>query len=64
LSKFDQEMLNTRKVPERIPHDRLDWQAHPKSNTIGWNATTGPRVENATEFSTKGESVPVRRESS
>ena len=32
------EMANTRKVLERIPDDRLDWQPHPKSHTIGWNA--------------------------
>ncbi len=38
LPEFDQEMANTRKVLERIPDDRLDWQAHSKSHTIGWNA--------------------------
>lgn len=38
LSEFDHEMANTRKVLERIPDDKLDWRAHPKSNTIGWNA--------------------------
>jgi uncharacterized damage-inducible protein DinB len=38
LAEFDQEMANTRKVLERIPDDKLDWRAHPKSNTIGWNA--------------------------
>jgi len=38
LAEFDQEMANTRKVLERIPEDKLDWRAHPKSNTIGWNA--------------------------
>jgi uncharacterized damage-inducible protein DinB len=31
-------MANTRKVLERVPEDKLDWQAHPKSHTIGWNA--------------------------
>jgi uncharacterized damage-inducible protein DinB len=38
LPEFDQEMANTRKVIERIPDDKLDWQPHPKSHTIGWNA--------------------------
>jgi uncharacterized damage-inducible protein DinB len=38
LPEFDHEMANTRKVLERIPEDRLDWQPHPKSRTIGWNA--------------------------
>lgn len=38
LPEFDQETASTRKVLERLPEDRLDWRAHPKSNTIGWNA--------------------------
>jgi uncharacterized damage-inducible protein DinB len=38
LPEFDMEMANTRKVLERIPDDRLNWQPHPKSHTIGWNA--------------------------
>jgi len=38
LPEIDGEMANTRKVLERIPEDKLDWRAHPKSNTIAWNA--------------------------
>src|SRR5947209_9655820 len=38
LPEFDREMANTRKVLERVPEDKMDWQAHPKSHTIGWNA--------------------------
>src|SRR5438045_6988634 len=38
LPEFDREIANTRKVLERVPEDRLDWQAQPKSHTIGWNA--------------------------
>lgn len=38
LPEFDREMANTRRVLERVPEDKLDWQAHPKSHTIGWNA--------------------------
>jgi uncharacterized damage-inducible protein DinB len=38
LQDFESETANTRKVLERIPDGRLDWQAHPKSHTIGWNA--------------------------
>jgi hypothetical protein len=38
LPEFDAEMASTRKVLERVPEDKLDWRAHPKSNTIGWNA--------------------------
>lgn len=38
MPEFDHEMANTRKVLERVPEGKLDWRAHPKSNTIGWNA--------------------------
>jgi uncharacterized damage-inducible protein DinB len=38
LPEFDQEMASTRKVLERVPEDKLEWRAHSKSNTIGWNA--------------------------
>jgi uncharacterized damage-inducible protein DinB len=38
LPEFDREMANTRKVLQRVPEDKLGWQAHPKSHTIGWNA--------------------------
>ena len=38
LPEFDQEMAKTRKVLERVPEDKLEWKAHPKSNTIGWVA--------------------------
>lgn len=36
LPEFDLEMQGTRRTLERIPDDKLDWRAHPKSNTIGW----------------------------
>ena len=39
LPEFDREMANTRKVLERVPDNKFDWQAHPKSHTIGWNAS-------------------------
>ena len=38
LPEFDDEMAKTRNVLERVPEDKLGWRAHPKSNTIGWNA--------------------------
>mgnify|MGYP005831132711 CR=1 FL=1 len=38
LPEFDAEMASTRKMLERLPLDNWDWKAHPKSNTIGWNA--------------------------
>lgn len=39
LPEFDQEMAGTRKALERVPDDKLQWKAHPKSNTIGWVAS-------------------------
>lgn len=39
LPEFDHEMASTRKVLERVPDDKLDWKAHPKSNSIGWVAS-------------------------
>ena len=44
LPEFDREMANTRKVLERVPEDKLDWQVHPKSHTIGWNANHLPEI--------------------
>ncbi len=38
LPEFDREVANTRKVLERVPDDKLNWQPHPRSHTIGWNA--------------------------
>ncbi len=38
LPEFDHETSNTRKVLELVPEDKLDWQADPTLNTIGWNA--------------------------
>src|SRR3954447_5625757 len=38
LPEFDREAANARKVLERVPEDKFDWQAYPKSHTIGWNA--------------------------
>ncbi len=39
LPEFEQEMASTRKVLERIPDEKIEWKAHPKSNTIGWVAS-------------------------
>ena len=38
LPEFEMEMSGTRRALERIPDEKLDWQAHPKSRTIGWVA--------------------------
>lgn len=34
LKKLDQESIVTRKMLERVPADKQDWQPHPKSMTI------------------------------
>jgi hypothetical protein len=38
LGEFDEEMANARKVLERVPEEKLEWRAHPKSRTLGWIA--------------------------
>ena len=35
LPEFDHEMANTRRGARTHPNDKLDWQTHPKSHTIG-----------------------------
>jgi len=35
LPEFDQEMANTRKTLERVPDNKLGWQPHAKSYTMG-----------------------------
>ncbi len=35
LGEFDHEMVSTRKTLERIPEDKLQWQPHQKSMTLG-----------------------------
>ena len=39
LPEFDEEMKNTRKILERVPDDKLDYQPHPKSMTMARLAT-------------------------
>jgi uncharacterized damage-inducible protein DinB len=39
LSEFDHEMANTRKTLERIPDQKLSYQPHPKSGSMGWLAS-------------------------
>jgi uncharacterized damage-inducible protein DinB len=35
LPEFEHEMANTRRTLERVPEDKLDWQPHEKSMTMG-----------------------------
>jgi uncharacterized damage-inducible protein DinB len=55
-SEYDYEMANTRKTLERVPADKLAWQPHPKSMSLGrlaghlaelggWAATTVEQTE-------------------
>src|SRR6266404_771703 len=39
LPEFDNEMANTRKTLERVPHDRFGWKPHEKSMAMGGLAT-------------------------
>ena len=39
LPEIDQEFANTRKVLQRCPSDKFDWQPHAKSMTLGRLAT-------------------------
>lgn len=35
VAELEQEAASTRRVLERVPADRLEWQPHPKSMTLG-----------------------------
>ena len=35
LPEFDQEMMHTRRLLERVPLERSDWKPHPKSTALG-----------------------------
>jgi uncharacterized damage-inducible protein DinB len=59
LPEFDQEMANTRKVLQQVPDDKLEWRAHPKSNTIGWNASHLANIPSWVEFTLKSSSLDV-----
>jgi uncharacterized damage-inducible protein DinB len=59
LPEFDQEMANTRNVLDRIPEDKLDWKAHPKSNTIGWVSKHLADLPSWTTATLKHESLDI-----
>jgi len=59
LPEFDHEMAGTRKVLERIPDDKLDWKAHPKSNTIGWVAAHLANIPSWTGYTLNQDSLDV-----
>jgi uncharacterized damage-inducible protein DinB len=59
LPEFEQEMAGTRKVLERVPEDKLDWKAHPKSNTIGWVAAHLANIPHWVTFTLAEDSLDI-----
>ena len=60
LPEFDEEMANTRKVLERIPNDKLEWKASPKSNTIGWVGSHLVEIPSWVEGTLTGDSWDIQ----
>jgi uncharacterized damage-inducible protein DinB len=52
-------MAGTRKTIERIPDDKLDWKAHPKSNTIGWVAAHLANIVKWTDYTLTSDSLDI-----
>jgi uncharacterized damage-inducible protein DinB len=50
LPEFDQEMKNTRKLLERVPDGKFDYQPHPKSMTLGRLATHVAELPSWTDY--------------
>jgi len=59
LPEFDNEMAGTRKALERIPNDKLEWRAHPKSNTIGWVGSHLADIPGWVEFTLKQDALDI-----
>src|SRR5579864_7016636 len=59
LPEFEHEMAGTRKTLERIPDNKLEWKAHPKSNTIGWVAAHLAEIPGWVEMTLKQDSFDV-----
>jgi uncharacterized damage-inducible protein DinB len=71
IADFDREMETTRRFLERVPNDRLSWQPHDKSMTLGRLAmhiaeipkqALGVINQDGYEFAPPGGPPPVRRE--
>jgi uncharacterized damage-inducible protein DinB len=71
LADFDREMETTRRFLERVPNDRLSWQPHEKSMTLGRLAMHLAELpkgslavlnEDGFEFAPPGGPPPARRE--
>ncbi len=50
LPELDREMALTRKVLEKVPLDKLEWQADDKLHTLGWNANHLAEIVGWTKF--------------
>jgi uncharacterized damage-inducible protein DinB len=50
LPEFDQEMAGTRKMIERVPDGKFDWQPHDKSMTLGRLASHVADIPNWTNY--------------
>jgi uncharacterized damage-inducible protein DinB len=59
LPEFDHEMASTRKTLERIPDNKLEWKAHPKSNTIGWVAAHLANIPSWTGYTLNQDSLDL-----
>src|SRR6185503_5746656 len=59
LPEFEQEMAGTRKTLERVPDDKLEWKAHPKSNTMGWNAAHLADIPGWTAFTLNQDALDI-----
>jgi uncharacterized damage-inducible protein DinB len=59
LPEFEQEMAGTRKVLERVPNDKLEWKAHPKSNTIQWVASHLANLPSWTVFTLNQDALDI-----
>jgi uncharacterized damage-inducible protein DinB len=67
LAEWDHEIASARRMLERLPDDRLGWQPHPKSMTLGGLGTHmanlptwGPTILDAATFDLAN--VPPKRE--
>jgi uncharacterized damage-inducible protein DinB len=63
LQELEQEAATTRRVLERVPTDKLDWQPHPKSMSLGQLATHIAKTPGAIAALATGDSWDVAGES-
>ena len=59
LPEFDHEMANARKTLERVPNEKFDWKAHPKSFSMGGLATHLANLPSRASFTVDQDSLDV-----